>query len=156
MNTQNVGARSRVHADAPPLRVAVIGSGGAAMAAAIRAAGRGAEVTVIERGVIGGTCVNVGCVPSKILIRAAHIAHLRRQSPFDAGLSSAPVRVDRRRLLAQQQGRVDELRRDKYQAILDDTPGITVVRGRRASRAATPSPSGWRTAVTAPCRSTGA
>ncbi len=129
MNTQNVSARSRVHADAPPLRVAVIGSGGAAMAAAIRAAGRGAEVTVIERGVIGGTCVNVGCVPSKILIRAAHIAHLRRQSPFDAGLSSAPVRVDRRRLLAQQQGRVDELRRDKYQAILDDTPGITVVRG---------------------------
>ena len=129
MNTQNVSARSRVHRDAPPLRVAMIGSGGAAMAAAIRAAGRGAEVTVIERRVIGGTCVNVGCVPSKILIRAAHIAHLRRQSPFDAGLSSAPVRVDRRRLLAQQQGRVDELRRDKYQAILDDTPGITVVRG---------------------------
>jgi hypothetical protein len=42
--------------------------------------GRGAEVTVIERGVIGGTCVNVGCVPSKILIRATHIAHLRRQN----------------------------------------------------------------------------
>ena len=39
------------------------------------------------------------------------------------------MRVYRRRLLAQQQGRVDELRRDKYQAILDDTPGITVVRG---------------------------
>jgi mercuric reductase len=111
------------------LRVAIIGSGGAAMAAALKAAELGAAVTLIERGVIGGTCVNVGCVPSKIMIRAAHIAHLRRESPFDAGLSAAPVVVDRPRLLAQQQRRVDELRHVKYENILADTPGITVVRG---------------------------
>jgi mercuric reductase len=60
------------------LHIAVIGSGGAAMAAALKAAERGASVTLIERGTIGGTCVNIGCVPSKILARAAHIAHLRR------------------------------------------------------------------------------
>ncbi|MDE2358784.1 MAG: FAD-dependent oxidoreductase, partial [Betaproteobacteria bacterium] len=65
------------------LRVAVIGSGGAAMAAALKAAENGARVTLIERGTLGGTCVNVGCVPSKIMIRAAHIAHVRRASPFD-------------------------------------------------------------------------
>src|SRR6266852_4753902 len=92
------------------LRVAIIGSGGAAMAAALKAAELGAAVTLIERGVIGGTCVNVGCVPSKILIRAAHIAHLRRESPFDAGLSAVTPLVDRPRLLAQEQRRVDELR----------------------------------------------
>ncbi len=77
-----------------PRRIAVIGSGGAAMAAAIPAAGAAPRVTVIERGVIGGTCVNIGCVPSKILIRAG-----ARVSEAAAG---------------QQQGRVDELRRDKF------------------------------------------
>ncbi|MDP1569327.1 MAG: mercury(II) reductase [Vicinamibacterales bacterium] len=112
-----------------PVRIAVIGSGGGAMAAALKAAELGATVTLVERGVIGGTCVNVGCVPSKILIRAAHIAHLRRESPFDAGLSATPALVDRPRLLAQQQGRVDELRQAKYEGILAGIPAITVVRG---------------------------
>ncbi len=66
--------------DGDRLHVAVIGSGGAAMAAALKAVEGGARVTLIERGIIGGTCVNVGCVPSKIMIRAAHVAHLRRES----------------------------------------------------------------------------
>ncbi len=111
------------------LRIAIIGSGAAAMAAALKAAELGAAVTLIERGVIGGTCVNVGCLPSKIFIQAAHVAHLRRHSPFDAGLSaSAPV-VDRARLLAQQQGRVDELREAKYEGILRQTKAIETVRG---------------------------
>ena len=117
-----------------PLRITVIGSGGAAMGAALKAAERGAAVTLIERGAIGGTCVNVGCVPSKILIRAAHIAHLRRESPFDAGLSATPSVVDRPRLLAQQQARVEELRHTKYEAILDGIPAITVVHGEARFR----------------------
>ena len=120
---------SRARADGSPLRIAVVGSGGAAMAAALKTAEQGAAVTLIERGVIGGTCVNVGCVPSKILIRAAHIAHLRRESPFDAGLSAMPPVVDRPRLLAQQQERVEELRHSKYEAILAGIPAITVVHG---------------------------
>ncbi len=111
------------------LRIAVIGSGGAAMAAAIKAAGSGAQVTLIERGVIGGTCVNVGCVPSKIMIRAAHIAHLRRHSPFDAGIQPTTPAILRDRLLAQQQGRVDELRHAKYESILEGQPAITTLRG---------------------------
>ncbi len=111
------------------LRIAVIGSGGAAMAAAIRAASDGAQVTLIERGTIGGTCVNIGCVPSKILIRAAHIAHLRRESPFDAGISAAAPAILRERLLAQQQGRVEELRHAKYESILQSQPNIITLRG---------------------------
>lgn len=112
-----------------PLRIAIIGSGGAAMAAALKAVEKGAQVTLIERGTIGGTCVNVGCVPSKIMIRAAHVAHLRRQSPFDAGLPTTPPAVLRDRLLSQQQARVNELRNGKYEAILNDTPAISVVHG---------------------------
>ena len=111
------------------LRIAVIGSGGAAMAAALKAAENGAAVTLIERDVIGGTCVNTGCVPSKIFIRTAHIAHLRRESPFDEGISAAPPAILRDRLLAQQQGRVDELRHAKYESILEGNSAITVLRG---------------------------
>jgi mercuric reductase len=120
---------SRARAGGVALRIAVIGSGGGAMAAALKSAELGATVTLIERGVIGGTCVNVGCVPSKILIRAAHVARLRRASPFDAGLSATPTNVNRPQLLAQQQGRVDELRQVKYEGILAAIPAITVVRG---------------------------
>lgn len=111
------------------LRIAIIGSGGAAFAAAIRASESGASVTLIERGTIGGTCVNVGCVPSKIMIRAAHIAHLRRRSPFDDGISSSAPVIRRERLLAQQQGRVEELRHAKYESILQSMSGIRLVRG---------------------------
>lgn len=124
-----VGQPGSAPAGASHLRITVIGTGGAAMAAAIKSAELGATVTLIERGLIGGTCVNVGCVPSKILIRAAHVAHVRRISPFDVGLSAVPAQVDRRRLLAQQQGRVDELRHAKYEQIIEGTPGITLLRG---------------------------
>lgn len=111
------------------LRIAVIGSGGAAMAAALKAAENGAHVTLIERGTLGGTCVNVGCVPSKIMIRAAHIARLRQASPFDGGVSAVAPAIDRPRLLAQQQARVDELRHAKYENILDTSPNINVLHG---------------------------
>lgn len=110
-------------------RVAVIGSGGAAMAGAIKATELGAQVTLIERGTLGGTCVNIGCVPSKIMIRAAHIAHLRRESPFDGGIDAYAPAVRREILLAQQQTRVDELRHAKYEAVLEGNPNITVLRG---------------------------
>src|SRR2546427_12095087 len=63
------------------------------------------------------------------MIRAAHIAHLRRESPFDAGLPPTPPSILRERLLAQQQGRVDALRHAKYEGILQSTPAITVLHG---------------------------
>ncbi|MCK7553078.1 mercury(II) reductase [Marinobacter goseongensis] len=111
------------------LHIAVIGSGGAAMAAALKAAERGARITLIERGIIGGTCVNTGCVPSKIMSRAAHIAHLRTESPFDGGVSAQVPKVDRANLLQQQQTRVEELRDAKYEGILRDQTAITVLNG---------------------------
>ncbi len=111
------------------LHIAVIGSGGAAMAAALKGVERGARVTLIERGTVGGTCVNIGCVPSKIMIRAAHIAHLRASSPFDEGVGAARPAIRRERLLAQQRARVEELRHAKYESILDGNPSITVLRG---------------------------
>lgn len=110
------------------LSVAIIGSGSGAFAAAIRAVEEGAAVTVIEASTIGGTCVNVGCVPSKILIRAAHVAHLQANHPYPALAQHAPV-LDRKMLVAQLQARVEELRHAKYENILETNPGINLLRG---------------------------
>ena len=126
---RGAGKEATINSTPGALHIAIIGSGGAAMAAALKAGDLGAHVTLIERGTIGGTCVNIGCVPSKIMIRAAHIAHLRRQSPFDGGISATAPVIQRSKLLAQQQARVDELRHAKYESILDGNPAITVLRG---------------------------
>ncbi|MGR9117401.1 MAG: mercury(II) reductase [Gammaproteobacteria bacterium] len=112
-----------------PLHVAIIGTGSGAFACALKAVENGAKVTLIERKpIIGGTCVNIGCVPSKIMIRAAHIAHLQKDHAFDGIKKHKPV-IDRKRLLAQQQARVDELRSAKYENILESNPNITLVKG---------------------------
>ena len=63
------------------------------------------------------------------MIRAAHIAHLRRNSPFDDGLGAGAPLVDRARLLEQQQGLVEALREAKYARILRDNPAITLIQG---------------------------
>ncbi|MDG2112708.1 MAG: FAD-dependent oxidoreductase, partial [Actinomycetota bacterium] len=54
----------------------VIGGGPGGYAAALHAARRGTEVTLIERDAVGGVCLNVGCIPSKTLIHAADLAAL--------------------------------------------------------------------------------
>lgn len=108
--------------------IAVIGSGSGAFAAALRAAEVGAQVTMIEAGTVGGTCVNVGCVPSKILLRAAHVAHLQRDHPFDGVGRLRPI-IDRAAMVAQQQARVEELRHAKYEKLLEANPRIELVRG---------------------------
>jgi mercuric reductase len=110
------------------LHVAVIGSGSGAFAAAIRAAEEGARVTMIEAGTLGGTCVNVGCVPSKILLRGAHVAHTQREHPF-AGIGRARPTIDRAAMVAQQEARVEQLRHSKYQSILESNPAIELIRG---------------------------
>jgi len=116
------------------LHVAVIGTGSAAFAAATKAVEGGATVTLIERAqVIGGTCVNVGCVPSKIMIRSAQLAQQQRHNPFDGLADSEPV-IDRKALLEQQSARVDELRGAKYESILEGDDSIRLIRGDASFR----------------------
>jgi mercuric reductase len=118
------------HDSGHTLHVAVIGSGSGAFACAIKAAENGARVTLIEAAeVIGGCCVNVGCVPSKILIRAAQLAQQQRCNPFD-GLTDREPELNRDLLVHQQQARVEELRAAKYQNILDNNPALSLIRGR--------------------------
>ena len=110
------------------LHIAVIGSGGAAMAAALKATERDARVTLIEGGTIGGTCVNIGCVPSKVMIRGAQIAHSQGHHAFAGVPRNQPV-IDRRAMVQQQQRLVEQLRIAKYETILESNPAISLVRG---------------------------
>ncbi len=79
-------------------KVIVIGGGPAGVTAALRARELGASVTLIEGGALGGTCTNDGCVPTRVLARAARLARNARQFG-DYGLTTVDMRVDFRRLL---------------------------------------------------------
>ena len=93
--------------------LAVIGTGGAAMSAAIHARLEGASVVAIERGTLGGTCVNVGCVPSKTLLAAAHTRHAALANPLPGAPTSAGT-VDLGALVRQKDDLVGMLRQTKY------------------------------------------
>ncbi len=111
------------------LHIAIVGTGSGAFAAAIKAVEQGATVTIIEGSdVIGGTCVNIGCVPSKIFIRGANIANIQAHHGIKGVALSTPT-IDRMMMVAQQQEWVDKLRHAKYESILESNPGITLVRG---------------------------
>lgn len=92
---------------------AIIGSGGAAFAAAIHARRLGARVVMIERGTVGGTCVNIGCVPSKTLLAAAKAYHTAASHPF-AGVTTSPGAVDMAALIVQKDELVGDMRQHKY------------------------------------------
>jgi len=90
------------------MRIVVLGGGPGGNAAAFEAARLGAEVVMIERERVGGTCLNWGCIPTKTILRSAHIvADTRRAAEF--GLEAPVARVDVDRLRERKEGVVDEL-----------------------------------------------
>lgn len=98
----------------PRIDLAIIGSGSAAFAAAIAASRLGKRVVMVERGIVGGTCVNVGCVPSKALLAAAEARHTAATADRFPGLAAADVPVDFADLIAAKNALVEQLRADKY------------------------------------------
>jgi dihydrolipoamide dehydrogenase len=71
----------------------VIGAGPGGYVAAIRAAQLGQKVTIVEKGTLGGVCLNVGCIPSKALIAAGHRYEVAKHSD-DIGITAENVKVD--------------------------------------------------------------
>lgn len=112
--------------------LAVIGSGGAAMAAGIAGRQTGARVVLIERGTLGGTCVNVGCVPSKTLLAAAGTRHTALTKPF-AGVPTSADGVDLAALVEQKGELIGRLRQAKY-ADVADAWGFEIVAGEARFR----------------------
>lgn len=74
--------------------LAILGSGSGAFAAAIRATTLGKTVLMVERGTVGGTCVNTGCVPSKALLAAAEARHTAADADRFPGISATTGPVD--------------------------------------------------------------
>ncbi len=74
--------------------IVVIGSGPAGYYAAIRAAQLGARTAVVEKGPVGGTCLNVGCIPTKTLLASvAVLAHIRCGSQFGVDVGECRVNI---------------------------------------------------------------
>jgi len=109
--------------------LAVIGAGTAGFSAAIRGAELGARVALVGFGTIGGTCVNVGCVPSKTLIRATEALHQARGAGRFDGLNGAASVVNWGAVIAQKDDLVADLRRAKYQDLLGAYPLISYCDG---------------------------
>ena len=109
--------------------LAVIGAGSAGFSAAITAAEQGAQVALIGHGTIGGTCVNVGCVPSKTMIRAAEALHGARAARRFPGLAGEAHVADWRSLIAAKDDLVSSLRQKKYTDLLPSYNGIGYLEG---------------------------
>ena len=109
--------------------LAVVGAGSAGFSAAITAAEQGVQVALIGSGLIGGTCVNVGCVPSKALIRAAETLHNARATARFAGISAGAEITDWRATVRQKDDLVASLRQAKYADLLPTYNNVTYREG---------------------------
>ncbi|MGH2403311.1 MAG: FAD-dependent oxidoreductase, partial [bacterium] len=107
----------------------IVGGGSAGFAAAIKAADLGARVAMAEGGTLGGTCVNVGCVPSKTLIRAAEAQHRRVHHGF-RGIPATDGQPDWPVVRAEKDALVTEMRQSKYCNVLRAYPSITLFEER--------------------------
>lgn len=87
----------------------MIGTGQAVPALAVALAQKGERIAVIESGLVGGSCVNVGCTPTKTLRKSARVAHLMRTAR-DFGVEVESVRVDFAAAMARMHQRVDAAR----------------------------------------------
>ncbi|MDA8358277.1 MAG: mercury(II) reductase [Actinomycetota bacterium] len=99
--------------------LAIIGSGGAGFAAAIAATTRRHSVVMVERSTMGGTCVNVGCIPSKALLAAAEARHVAARQAFP-GITTSAGPLDMASLVAGKIELVDMLRHEKYEDLATD------------------------------------
>jgi mercuric reductase len=104
--------------------LAVIGAGSAGFSAAITAAELGANVALIGYGTIGGTCVNVGCVPSKTMIRATETLHQAEAASRFAGIRAEGRIEDWRAVVRQKDALVSSLRQAKY---VDPLPSYNTI-----------------------------
>ncbi len=127
MASEDKQAASCCDADAHLL---IVGGGSAAFAAALKAHALGASATLVNDGLpIGGTFVNVGCVPSKTLIRAAEAHHRAGYHHFDGIASNSQV-TDFKALIAQKRHLVETLRQAKYLDVVADLEGVRLIEGR--------------------------
>lgn len=107
----------------------ILGGGAAAFSAAIRADRNGARALMVDGGTLGGTCVNVGCVPSKRLLAVGDQYFRVANRPFRGLQTEDGWTADFPAILDSKDRLVDSLRKGKYADVLDALPGVDYVRG---------------------------
>ncbi len=107
----------------------ILGSGSAAFAAALKASEEGAKIAMAESGTIGGTCVNVGCVPSKNLLRAGELRYYDSNRDFP-GIRPGQTTLDFRKVMEQKNQIVQRLRKERYADVLKSLPSAKLLRGK--------------------------
>ncbi len=108
----------------------ILGGGAAAFSAATKANDLGVRTVMVNAGLpLGGTCVNVGCVPSKHLLQAAAGVHAAR-APRAPGLTVGDVQLDYAATKAARDAVVERLRGSNYRDVLDALEHVTLVEGR--------------------------
>lgn len=109
--------------------VLILGGGAGGFGAAIKTNDLGARTALVNAGLpLGGSCVNVGCVPSKTLLWAAEVLHTSRHHAIP-GLDLEVKRLDVAAIVRDELALVERLRRDKYAGILGDLEHVTVIEG---------------------------
>lgn len=107
----------------------IIGGGAGAFAAAIRANEHKARTVMINAGLpLGGTCVNVGCVPSKRLLRSAEIKYLAQNHQFP-GLELDVKQFDFQALVKDERDLVSRMRKEKYEKVLRGLDSVSFIEG---------------------------
>ncbi|HFB62332.1 MAG TPA: mercury(II) reductase, partial [Bacteroidetes bacterium] len=107
----------------------ILGGGSAAFSAAIKAEGLGLSTLMVNAGLdFGGTCVNVGCVPSKTLIRTAETVYHATHSNF-AGIRPKGVDIDFTKVIRNKKQLVATLQQKKYMDVVSDFENLTLVTG---------------------------
>jgi len=108
--------------------IIIVGSGSTAFAAALRAQAKGARPVMIEKSMLGGTCINWGCIPSKTLIHAALLRHQAKEAA-GIGMGTAAAEVEFRRLNAHKAAVVKHLRKTRYLDVLEKVPDLRLIKG---------------------------
>lgn len=110
--------------------LAIIGGGAGAFAAAIKANELGAKTAFINDGLpLGGTCVNVGCVPSKALLHAAELIHTAKHHSVP-GIEMTVNTADYAAVVTDELALVEKLRGEKYEQVLRGLDNVTLIEGK--------------------------
>ena len=112
----------------PDYDAIVIGTGQAGPSLAFRLAGAGMKVAVVERNLVGGTCVNTGCTPTKALVASAYAAQMARRAAEYGVTIAGAVGVDMKRVKARKDAIVAQSR-DGLTSALEKASNITLIRG---------------------------
>eukprot|EP00959_Pyramimonas_sp_CCMP1952_P016413 348063-Pyramimonas_sp.AAC.3 len=115
----------------------VIGAGAGGLVTAAGSAGVGARVALITDGLMGGDCLNTGCVPSKALLRAAHAAHEMRSAADEFGLKAENISVDFGKIMERMRRLRAEISKNDAAERFASTLGVDVYFGRATFTSAT-------------------